>query len=783
MFCITKNEHKMLKIKNNIMVISALCLGALTARGAGLRIAPAGRYAIKVSPSTECSRVPGQAAVRESDDSRAITEGVMKLRNGYTASLANGTLTVTDSKGKVVLHDDGTRTQRDGNHHIALATNDRGALYGAGERGHKLNLRGDTLHMYNRQNYGYTGTDPRINQMGITMPLFMSAQGYGVVFDDYGKGQMVLGDSITYDTDSPCSPSYYVVTSDIASLQDMTRALTDLTGRQELPPLWTLGYITSKYGYHTQAETEGVIDTLKAAGYPVDGVILDLYWYGKEQDMGRLAWDAAQWPDPVDMMAYLKQRGVHLIPISQPYVLRNGKGVDNYSMLSDRGLLLKDSAGNNQEVTIWVGEGGMFDMSNPHTKQWLATRYKQLTDMGVSGWWGDLGEPEVHPITGVHANGLRASQYHNRYGNDWSDIIYRMNKENFPDERMITMMRAGTTGLQRYNVFPWSTDVSRSWGGLQPQINIMIQSGLSGLGYMGHDVGGFAVDPNNARDPELYVRWLQLGTFSPMLRTHAQQYAEPYHYPEYEGIIKRFINERYRWLPYNYTAAYLNARHGYPLVQPLNFEAEDDKAADINDQYMWGADVMVAPVLEQGARERKVYFPAGFDWVDLNEPSRIYKGGTEAVVPAPLEELPMFVRGGGFIATADYPMHNTAGYRRDRYTINYYPTQGAVSQSLIFEDDLKTPSSKSDNRGLLMILNGQDSAKEYNITLSSMQGYENMPLNKTMTLVVNGVAKDPGKVTVNGINTRYTFDKNKHTVTVNLNWKVTDRLDIIFPKK
>ncbi len=123
----------------------------------------------------------------------------------------------------------------------------------------------------------------------------------------------------------------------------------------------------------------------------------------------------------------------------------------------------------------------------------------------------------------------------------------------------MTMMRGGTTGLQRYSVYPWSTDVSRSWGGLQPQITIMLNSGLSGLGYMSHDVGGFAIDPDAPYDPELYVRWLQLGTFSPILRTHAQATAEPYNYPDQQHIILPLIKERYRWLPYNYTLAYENA--------------------------------------------------------------------------------------------------------------------------------------------------------------------------------------------------------------------------------
>ena len=435
-----------------------------------------------------------------------------------------------------------------------------------------------------------------------------------------------------------------------------------------------------------------MVDTLKRAGYPLDGIVLDLYWYGKEEDMGRLAWDQQQWPDHKKMLADLKARDVNTVIISQPYILRNGRGLENYNELASKGLLVKDSTGGPQEVKIWVGEGGMFDVSNPDTRSWLRERYKTLTLEGVGGWWGDLGEPEVHPETGIHANGLSAREYHNLYGNDWSSVISDLFASEFPDRRLMTMMRGGTTGLQRYSVYPWSTDVSRSWGGLQPQITIMLNSGLSGLGYMSHDVGGFAIDPEAPYDPELYVRWLQLGTFSPILRTHAQATAEPYNYPDQQHIILPLIKERYRWLPYNYTLAYENASQGLPLVRPLNFYSPgSDRFDDITDEYLWGRDILVAPVMTQGATRRTIVLPDGL-WVDYNNPGRLYNGGDTVTYPAPLEVLPLFVRAGAIIPQADYGMQSTEDYRTDRYTINYYPYLGK-SEYTLFEDDRKSPGS------------------------------------------------------------------------------------------
>ncbi len=453
-----------------------------------------------------------------------------------TANTSTGAVTIS-AGGDRAISDNGIRSIAGGKQQLSLSTMGAGSFYGAGERGYSFNLAGDTLVMYNKQNYGYTAGEPRIKQMNITMPLFLSSAGYAVLFDDYAAAEMVMSNPVKYITESREPVTYYFING-AGSLADVTKELTSLTGRQELPPFWSLGYITSKYGYHTQQEATGVIDTLKHNKYPVDGIVLDLYWYGKEQDMGRLAWDPAQWPDHKKMLADLKDEGVNTVIISQPYVLRNGKAIDNYNYLAPRGMFVADSTGKApQEVKIWVGEGGMFDVSNPDTRKWLRDRYRTLTDEGVTGWWGDLGEPEVHPESGLHANGQTAREYHNRYGNDWSTIIYDLFKEDYPDTRLMTMMRGGTTGLQRYSVFPWSTDVSRSWGGLQPQVTIMLNSGLSGLGYMSHDVGGFAIDPAKPYDPELYVRWLQLGTFSPVLRTHSQAVAEPYHYPDQQDII------------------------------------------------------------------------------------------------------------------------------------------------------------------------------------------------------------------------------------------------------
>lgn len=656
---------------------------------------------------------------------------------------------------------------------VSLVPNGKQAFYGAGERGHRLKLNGDSLVMYNRQNYGYTGDDPRISQMNITVPYFVSDKGYGVLFDDYAKAGLSLGDTIVYRSETAKPLSYFFINGN-GTLAGATGQYTLLTGRQQLPPFWTLGYITSKYGYKTQTETLGVVDTLKTRGYPLDGIVLDLYWYGKETDMGRLEWNQEQWPDHRKMLTDLKEKGVNTVLISQPYLNKIG-AIDNYNILSEAGMLVKDSAGHTKDVTTWVGDAGMLDVSNPATREWMWNRYKSLTDDGVAAWWGDLGEPEVHPLGMMHDNGETTEQYHNVYGNEWSRIIHEGFRKDFPDRRIMMLMRGGTAGLQRYNVFPWSTDVSRSWGGLQPQVNIMLNSGLSGLAYMSSDVGGFAVDPDHPTDPELYVRWLQMGTFTPTLRTHAQDRPEPYNYPEMEEISRKFIKMRYEWLPYNYTLAYENVTEGLPLARPLNFRGENPQSIHdgLPDEYLWGDNLLVAPVMHKGMRSRKVSFPTG-EWYDFNRPaSPLYRGGSIVTVEAPLDELPMFVRAGSFIPLYTKHIENTAQYNPQFLTVRYYPSS-EWSDYTLYDDNRLSPTSIEESKYRLTTFSGRRDGQTIEIEAKGNGGtYPGAPATQNITFEIEAVKHQPSTVEINGKPAIWSYDANTHRLTIPCTWGFT----------
>ncbi len=656
----------------------------------------------------------------------------------------NGKVSFYNPDGKLLLSEaEGVRKAED-EQTISFLTPEGDNFYGAGERGHNLTLNGSDLMMWNRANYGYTDGDERLSQTNINMPYIVSDNGYGLLIDDYAKARLTLGeDTILYRTISSKPLSYYFINGD-GTLAGATFSFAELTGKQPLPPFWTLGYITSKYGYHNQDEAYGAIDSLKQRDYPVDGMVLDLYWYGVETDMGRLEWDKKQWPDHKKMLSDLNDKNIHVIPIHQPYINKIG-AMDNYTLLESKGLLTKDSDGNTKDVTTWVGDAGMFDIANPDTREWMWERMKPLTAEGLSGWWGDLGEPEVHPLEIVHANGETAEEYHNVYGNEWSKMIFDGLRKDFPDMRPMLMMRGGTTGLQRYGVFPWTSDVSRSWGGLQAQNKLLLNSGLSGLGYMSNDVGGFAVDSNKPYDPELYVRWIQAGTFSPILRTHAQDRPEPYHYPKQEDIIKKFIRMRYEWLPYNYTLAYENATYGLPLMRTLNFHGDNDnkdKYANISDEYLWGESVLVAPVMKDGARSRQVVFPSGL-WIDWNNPAKVYKGGSTVTVAAPLNTLPLFVRAGSFIPQYAKKIENTAEYDPTLLTVKYFPAK-EWSNYQLFDDDRISPTSLEDGQYQLTTFSGSKQGNEVYVNIDSEGEYKDMPELRMITLEIVGTANPKG---------------------------------------
>lgn len=757
-------------------------------------ITPYSNNVVKVAVAEDVAEKPSKSVAMAStrvkfDVTDSDGKIVIALRGGNEVVIDRNTSVVSFKRnGKTLLEENAGIEKRGNERVISFKSRDNETFHGCGERGVGYVLNGDTMVMYNKQNYAY-GKGDRTSQMNITVPFYISSLGYGVYFDDYTASKLILKNPVEYVTECKTPVSYYFIASETGNIAGVVKNYTELTGRQELAPFWALGYITSKYGYRTQAETEGVIDTLRREGYPVDGIVLDLYWYGQETDMGRLEWNKTQWPDHKGMLAKLKADGVKTVIISQPYINKIG-AIDNYNMLSAADMLVKDSLGKVHDVTTWVGDAGMFDVSNQKTRDWLWNRYKQLTDEGVTGWWGDLGEPEVHPLTMRHANGETAGEYHNVYGNEWSRIIYEGFKKEYPNVRLMTLMRGGTAGLQRFSVFPWSTDVSRSWAGLQAQVPIMLNSALSGFGYMSHDVGGFAVDPENPVNEELYARWLQMGLFTPVFRTHSTVKAEPYHYtaPGYQEAFKKIIKARYEWLPYNYSLAYENAVSGAPFVRPLNFyDTEVGGNVDIQDQYLWGRNVLVAPVIEPGKTSRKVVFPEG-KWYLIENPMVSFNGPVVGECAAPLHTIPVFAKAGAFIPMADYEMRSTEAYDASRFLVKYF-TGAKKSEYSLFDDDRTSTCTIEEKKYQLINFVARENEEYVTISMDTEGwGYQNMPEQRHFTFEMIAVENAPKRVEwgnseLAAVNSKsalvegtYYYDKVSNTLWVRVAWNYNPRM-------
>ncbi|KQV54053.1 glycosyl hydrolase [Duganella sp. Root336D2] len=647
---------------------------------------------------------------------------------------------------------------------IEFALDGDEALYGAGARATGMNRRGNRFQLYNRAHYGY---EARSQLLNFTIPMALSSKKYAIHFDNPQTGYLDFDSkkdgTLSYEMVGG-RKTYQVIAGE--QWEDVVANYTSLTGRQPLPPRWAFGNFASRFGYHTEAETRAVVDRFIADKIPVDAVVLDLYWFGKtvKGTMGNLAWDKESFPNPKGMMADLAAKGVKTVVITEPFVLTTSS---RWQEAVDKKVLATDTAGAPFKYDFYFGNTGLVDLYRPEGRDWFWNIYKELKEGGVAGWWGDLGEPEVHPSALRHgSNGqLGADQVHNIYGHDWARLIAEGYKKDFPNERPFILMRAGYSGSQRFGMIPWSGDVQRSWGGLQSQMEIALQMGMQGLAYMHSDLGGFA---SPMLDDELYVRWLQYGVFQPVFRPHAQEEvpAEPVFRAERtKSLAREAIRLRYAMLPYNYSAAFDNSQTGLPLMRPIMFEGGDNGVAST---YLWGKDFLVAPVTEPGAQRKEVNFPASAKvWFDFYS-GAAHKGGINEVVPVAAEHIPVFVRAGAFVPLAKV-VQTTRDYSTRQVELNYYydASAGATSGKL-YDDDGATANAYEQGKYEIAHFAGVASATGVEIGIETEVGKAWQPVARTYALKVHNVASRPRSVKLDGKAVASRWDARNRTLQLTL---------------
>ncbi|MCG8578824.1 MAG: DUF5110 domain-containing protein [Bacteroidales bacterium] len=626
-------------------------------------------------------------------------------------------------------------------------------LFGAGERALGMNRRGHRLQLYNRASYGY---ETYAELMYYSMPLVISSEKYMLGFDNGASGWLDIGKTEPDILQFECAggrKSYFVVASD--TWEGLMSNFTELTGRQPMLPRWALGNISSRMGYHSQHEVESVIDKYAEDNIPLDGIVLDLYWFGPDVQghMGNLEWDRDSFPEPELMLKRNKEKGIKTVLITEPFILKSS---GKYQECAEQELLGTTTDGEPYIFDFFFGTTALLDIFKPEAQEWFWNIYKKHTLSGVDGWWGDLGEPEVHPDDLLHVNG-RADEVHNLYGHEWAKVIYNGFEKDFPERRPVTLMRAGFIGSQRYGMIPWSGDVSRSWGGLQSQVEISLQMGMQGLAYMHSDLGGFAGD---YRDDELYTRWLQYGVFQPVYRTHAQEDVppEPVFWPDStKNIVREFINLRYQLLPYNYSLMHENSTTGMPMMRPLFFNDDNPELFDYTGAYTWGESFLVAPVIEKGIKSQSVYLPSDYVWYDFFNGNR-YEGGQTIEVNVDIKTIPVFVRAGSFIPMIPL-IQNTEEYSSEKLILHYYHDETVLhGNGYLYDDDGNSKNSLASNQSETIAFDCYNKG-QLTFKLSPEQNqYEGMPEERHIELVVHNFNRSTKHITIG--DTKYKVGKS-----------------------
>lgn len=644
------------------------------------------------------------------------------------------------------------------------------SLYGGGARALGMNRRGHRLQLYNRADYGYGASSKLMN---FTMPVVISSKIYTIHFDNPAIGYLDLDskkeNTLTYETIAGGN-TYQVIAGD--SWIDLISNYTDLTGKQPLPALWTLGNFSSRFGYHSQEEVEKTIQKFEEDKIPVDAIILDLYWFGKtvQGTMGNLDWDKDNFPNPTKMMSDLSAKGIKTVLITEPFILTTSS---KWEEAVAKKVLATDKNGNPFTYDFYFGNTGIVDIFKPDGKQWFWNIYKNLIHQGVGGLWGDLGEPEVFPSEAITAGG-KADEVHNIYGHNWAKLIAEGYKKEFPNQRQFILMRAGYSGSQQFGMIPWSGDVSRSWGGLESQTEISLQMGMQGMGYMHSDLGGFAGD---YFDNELYIRWLQYGVFQPIFRPHAQE--EIASEVARKDIVtkakaKKQVELRYQLLPYNYTLAFENNQKGTPLMRPLFFEEpNNEKLRTVSATYLWGNDFLVTPITKSGVTSSSVYFPKNNNWFDFYTGEKQLAGATSTIAVVE-DHLPVFVRGGAFIPMIK-TIQNTSKYSLENFDLHYYfDPETTQSSGELYHDDGATANAYEKEQYEILNFNSNSNSKAVVIQWNTKVGKNFSTTDKNVALIIHNIKAL--SVTINGKS--ITFKTVKNNIEIPVSWKKGTKVEI-----
>jgi alpha-glucosidase len=456
---------------------------------------------------------------------------------------------------------------------------------------------------------------------------------------------------------------------------DIRRKFMDLSGHPPVPPKSMFGLWISEYGYENWAELDDKIASLKAAGFPLSGAVLDLFWFGgikansTTSAMGGLDWDRTNFPDPQGKIAAYKQDGIDLMLIEESYI---SSGLPEYKALTDLHGLVHDTSGQpvlTNPAGNWWGRGGMVDwLATSAAAEWHNLKRQPLIDMGIVGHWTDLGEPEmVAPGFRYGPDNLADPQVRNSYNLAWAQSIYDGYQRNAPDKRPFIMSRSGGMGLQALGGAMWSGDIGGDFKSLAAQMPQQQHMMWSGMDYYGSDIGGFhrsalGIYPGTHEDltNELYTQWFAYSAlFEVPVRPHTENLCNCKETaPDRIGDVASNlanIKLRYALEPYYYSLAHRAWLDGEPVFPSLDYYYGDAGAKGLGHEKMIGSELLSAAVATPGAADVSVYLPAG-DWYDLRSGNVTASKGKTVALPVHTDgrfELPILAKDGAIVPMAD----------------------------------------------------------------------------------------------------------------------------------
>jgi alpha-glucosidase len=561
-------------------------------------------------------------------------------------------------------------------------------FFGLGDKSCELDLRGKRFELWGKDTYGFLkNSDPLYKNIPFFYGLHHKVA-YGIFFDNSFRSFFDFGferKNVASFWAQGGEMNYYFIYG--PNLMEVAEQYTDLTGKPEMPPLWSLGYHQCKWSYYPEKLVRNICEEFRTRRIPCDAIYLDIDYM---DGFRCFTWNKDYFPDPTQMIKDLADQGFKTVVIIDPGI-KIDKNYWVYKEAKEKGYFCQRMDGPLMKGSVWPGECNFPDFTNPQVRKWWSSLFKGLVaENGVKGVWNDMNEPAVfeietfpydvrHDYDGDPCSHRKA---HNVYGMQMTRATYEGVKEFRKPNRPFVITRSAYAGVQRYSSV-WTGDNIASWEHLWIANMQCQRLAVSGISFCGSDIGGFIETPTG----ELYVRWLQLGIFHAFCRTHSSGDhgdQEPWSFgSEYEELAKKFIELRYQLLPYLYTAFWQYHKQGTPMLRPITFlDQTDTETYFRKDEFGVGDNILVCPITQPESDGRWLYLPAGrwyYYWDDEQ-----FHGGMEVWAEATLERIPMFIRAGAVIP--HYPVMQYVGEFpvRELYLHIYYTPKNHKSE--LYED-------------------------------------------------------------------------------------------------